>query len=765
MILIILSLLFVYANPFLNTQPIILGEVMNQWAYPNLFTRFSIGSGKLFLWDNFSGGGYSFIGHPQSQIFYPPSFIISLLFSNQLTGTKFLVLLHLFLFGSFATLLLKKLKLKNIAIAAVLCLYLFNSYMSANILNGYLAEIFTLTWLPLVFYFLQCWIQKRETKHLFFAALAFSMQIYAGALFGVHFTLISIGVFFLLFGFTAYKKSRTIQSLLPPLLKGVVFLLLTVCISSPKLLPVLEYQNFSMRSALSLAGAEVHTWNIEQFFDFFTHFLGVTQATNQVLGILIIATNALLLLLLLSYFLVKKKGFFAIFLIVLSVAAFLAIMGKNFPFIDVYKYLYYIIPGFKFNQYPTRFTLLLYFSLPILIGLGITKLLNSKKFYRCILAISVSLFVIATSMYATKYQLDQSHFPKESYMSLPKISQNNFTRWNTTGLGVNYGPQPYIALLNKTHTLNPPYTEMVPVNAYVRTYRLTEEVTDEFLKNKYKTLGVLGVTYEIEQAGYSDFAKKNPYGEFSQNFHDLKIYTLDKFVATIQPIRNPIFFVSRDSFVEGVIKSRAIFLKYISNFLNAYIISVSEKEFASLPKSNNYVIYDSSAKISCVKNDRRCVSIDIKQEEMPDIAKRLSSFYFDKPGIKFKKKSGVDIETLVASSEIENVSSESGINNISYLPGNIQFNVKNSKPTFFAISEFYYPGWVATIDNRGTSIYLGDSMVKVIGITEPGSHLVKLTYDPLSFKLGLVLFFLGTPLILLLLKYFKNLKRLKKLSS
>jgi hypothetical protein len=62
--------------------------------------------------------------------------------------------------------------------------------------------------------------------------------------------------------------------------------------------------------------------------------------------------------------------------------------------------------------------------------------------------------------------------------------------------------------------------------------------------------------------------------------------------------------------------------------------------------------------------------------------------------------------------------------------------------SLLVLSDTYYPSWKAFVDGRKTKIYRADYTFRAIPL-DSGTHRVEFVYDPLSFKLGALLTFLG----------------------
>ena len=54
---------------------------------------------------------------------------------------------------------------------------------------------------------------------------------------------------------------------------------------------------------------------------------------------------------------------------------------------------------------------------------------------------------------------------------------------------------------------------------------------------------------------------------------------------------------------------------------------------------------------------------------------------------------------------------------------------------FLVLSDLYYPGWKATVDGKEVKIFRANYLVRALEL-DPGTHIIRFFYDPLSFKLG-----------------------------
>ena len=83
-----------------------------------------------------------------------------------------------------------------------------------------------------------------------------------------------------------------------------------------------------------------------------------------------------------------------------------------------------------------------------------------------------------------------------------------------------------------------------------------------------------------------------------------------------------------------------------------------------------------------------------------------------------------------------------------YEPSYIKMKVKTSLAGLLVISNTYFPGWKAYVDNRETKTIRTDYAFDGIFLTQ-GDHTVILEYKPLIFFIGLVLTITGLISLLL----------------
>jgi len=93
---------------------------------------------------------------------------------------------------------------------------------------------------------------------------------------------------------------------------------------------------------------------------------------------------------------------------------------------------------------------------------------------------------------------------------------------------------------------------------------------------------------------------------------------------------------------------------------------------------------------------------------------------------------------------------------VDYGPDELVLHAELSRPGYLVYSDSFFPGWRAWIDGTEVTIYRTDGIIKGIVVPD-GDHTVRFLYDPLSYKIGWLLFFLGLILTPFLIKPVRRL--------
>lgn len=77
-----------------------------------------------------------------------------------------------------------------------------------------------------------------------------------------------------------------------------------------------------------------------------------------------------------------------------------------------------------------------------------------------------------------------------------------------------------------------------------------------------------------------------------------------------------------------------------------------------------------------------------------------------------------------------------------YAPNELSFDLENQNNSLFFISDTYYPGWNAYVDGEKTEILRADYTFRAVPL-QNGSQVLEFKFEPISFKIGLLLTLTG----------------------
>ncbi len=90
----------------------------------------------------------------------------------------------------------------------------------------------------------------------------------------------------------------------------------------------------------------------------------------------------------------------------------------------------------------------------------------------------------------------------------------------------------------------------------------------------------------------------------------------------------------------------------------------------------------------------------------------------------------------------ESLVGETAVSIISYEPEQVAIQVESQQEALLLLTDAYYPGWVATINNEPLPIYQVDVLFRAI-IIPVGQYTVTLSFSPQSFAIGRLLSIVG----------------------
>lgn len=115
-----------------------------------------------------------------------------------------------------------------------------------------------------------------------------------------------------------------------------------------------------------------------------------------------------------------------------------------------------------------------------------------------------------------------------------------------------------------------------------------------------------------------------------------------------------------------------------------------------------------------------------------EILERLDNFDFDlRNSIIIEKDAPLEFKN-------EKVIDNSTANITRYEFNSLTIEANMENDGFLVLSDTYYPGWKAFVDNRETEIYRADYLLRAVYVNK-GAHNIVFKYEPVSFRVGLFL--------------------------
>ena len=87
---------------------------------------------------------------------------------------------------------------------------------------------------------------------------------------------------------------------------------------------------------------------------------------------------------------------------------------------------------------------------------------------------------------------------------------------------------------------------------------------------------------------------------------------------------------------------------------------------------------------------------------------------------------------------------------LAYSPNKVLIRATSDKPALLFLSDSYFPGWQARVNNRDEKIYRANYTFRAV-VVPAGNSTVEFTYDPRSFKAGLIISLLSAGVVLVLI--------------
>lgn len=712
-----------------------------RWFFPNLsFTLSQLKSFDLPFWNPYIFAGHPHLANFQTAVFYPLN--IFGFFLNEIVFWHFFRMGPHFLGAFFTYIYLKNLKLKTVA-----ALFGSLTFGFSPLMLTWGEEIVILShsimWIPLILFFLDKYLDTNNPKFLGLFTIFLSTSIFAGFLQASIYSILLITLYLL---FKAGPR-RIFKTKLG--LNFIFCLIFSLTICSVQLLPSFELYLNSTRKVVSwdiLSDSLSPAYYLIALLapDFFgnpaTRNLIQAGSASYYEYILFIGVAALIFAIYAIASQLRNKMIRFYF----GAALIATLLSLDFYF----SRLVVILPiPFLSTAIPNRIIFLSAFSLSILAALGLDVYLRSKsKDYRLVKIIGflAAIYIILIIFLLTTIYFKSLYFAQETknaFISLRNLVMPILIFVTSSTLiifgnfknhlkGISVILVIFISVIHIIFFAHKYFTfverEFIyPENEILDYLRENQQFSRSLSLSGDKLLNNILSKYQIYYPEGYDPATNKRYADFVSLIKSSQVSPKSRTVVELGAIDDVDKFFSSDA------NRKLANLLGIKYFFAEKSKSQILKEF-SLKK----VFEDSNPNGFAVFEDPRVLprAFLVSYFEIIDSGQDSKSIPNKLLADDFNLRETIILDN--PNGEITTKEGEGLTEIISYTPNQVTIKTESGVPKLLFLSDNYYPGWKAKIDNQETQVLRADYTFRAVAVPQ-GTHEVKFFFDSLTFKIGL----------------------------
>ena len=681
--------------------------------------------GQWPLWNPYNFSGNPHLANFQSGAFHPLNFLFFLL--PKIDAWSIIVLLQPLLAGLFTYLFCRELGISKVGSLISAIAFGFCGFIVVWMAYGTLG--YALLWLPLALYAIEKGIHKPSMWTFILISISVAFSIFSG-----HFQT-SIYVILATFAYIVFRRAWILFA----------FWGLGIALAMPQILPSLEFYQQAARSGIFAKG-EVIPWKYLITL-FSPDFYGNPVTRNDWFGHYAEWAGfiGVIPLLLAFWAVIRKRSWGVYFFTGLGTLALSLALPT--PLLDLLVKLK--IPVLSTSA-ASRIISIFSFSGAVLAGFGLDQLIkdwqNKKIFKKAFVFLSIfTIFFLGVwgalfffhPLPGDKLLVAKRNFilPAGIFIAFGGITVLGFwfkKKWRV-GLMI-------ILLLLTVFDLLRFAKKWMPFDPKEYVYPKTALI--EFLANETKGIDRVFGNFGTETQtyfhipsveGYDPLYIKR-YGEFITTAGDRKIGEL---------ARSTVYLNKNGFYTEKILNLLGV--KYVLHTISdgrniwAFPFWQYPNQFELIYRDEKHEVYQNNKSLP-----RAFLVYDFKviKEDQAIINQMLASDFDlgktvvleEQPGIKPLEPAGRE----KGEAEI-----------INYTPTRIDINVKSPKRGLLFLSDNFYPGWKALVDNKPQEIYRADYTFRAVSVST-GEHKIRFFYNPPSFKIGLMISIISLALIGLL---------------
>ena len=710
------------------TDDIFASDMMNE----NLPYRFSLGdalqSGHLPLWIREIYGGFPLLARSDAGICYPLNILLFGLFSPYV-ALNLTILLTIATAGIGMYLFAREIGASTLAGIIAGIAFAFSGYLLSHLKHPSLAN--AACWLPVGLALLERAVKRNDTRALLWFGVVFGLQhlsgntqtaYYSGALYLFYFPLRFLNNQREVRA--ASKKMNASRAVLDVLRNRLTWcfagvLVLGSLLAAIQLIPTYEMVSLSQRSGgVTFQYASSYAYDPKDFWTFLYPYANgdIGNLTYTGKGIFwedYGYVGVVTFLLALSALLLWWRNWHVRFFSIVALVSYLLVLGPATP---AYKFAFDYVPGMNYFRFPTRLLFITDVSLIALASLGLTSLVGrfaagaSKSgeagpwaSRRSLLIQAILLVVVICDL--LYFQLRQNPIVDAAAWTKPpktvEIVKQDSSLFRVYCLGGNHAHKRMFEQAGGWEGDLQPFVEQ-----------------REFIQPSSNVL------YGI--------SSPNGYANLTPNY-----------LVDIWGDQNRAGIITRSASIQGdVFQPIALFWKLMRMYNVKYLTSFWP--FAPAPNLRTLGVYGGAY---FYQNDdflprAYLVGEVLPVEEESSALAMLASEAFD-------PRRSVML-AAVPSNYRQGGSSGGNVEFLRYTTNEAVMKVGTPKDAILVFSDSYYPGWVADVDGRATTLYRANITQRAV-VVPAGEHQVRFRFKPATVLVG---FWISTGSLILFLGCF-----------
>jgi uncharacterized membrane protein YfhO len=712
----------------------ILWDTPNQF-FPKLWYTANVWrAGLIPFWNPFLFNGFPSFADPQSQTFYPFTFVMAF-FTGVSAKVLYLQLVSHYILAGIFMYLFTGYYVKDVGGRVIASLiYMFNGFMINHF--EHLTMIDSVVWLPLILFFLEKGWRCRNVLFFAPAGLCIAFLIFAGHPQSMLYIFSVVGLFALFRCFINNKGRLFSFFPLSVFISAAVF---GILLAAVQMLPTVEFSALSNRSGglqyqLASAGGQLSFQQFLTFFfpDYFGGVHGPYVGSGDIAHSSIYCGVIFLTLVPFSFIKRRVEAFF------FAAAALVALIFSMGEHGFLFKAFFYIVPGFNLFRAPAQARFVFAFFASLLTGMGMEQVASGeglRSFSRYLYWIFAGVLIVILVYISPPDAKVFSNVMLDALLLAIFFYAANivlfYWRKHRISIGVLRVSMVLIAFLDfyvhganaltiGTRIQHKWFEKATPVVAALKEkMRLPhEEKLSPFLSPAELSYGLFRVYVDDELDRHNALMPALPYDYIKLRMMNFNMATMHR-----------IFMV--DGYDPMMVKRYVFFTSLLRDKSYTKFLMLSNVKYVVKQDNTIEVLPDR-------KTMPRSYTVDrIVYRSDPDtIIDTLSEPSFD------VRKEAVVEEPLKLAGGNCRVHGEPRI--VEYAPNKVRLLMQKDCESLLVLSETYYPGWYAEIKNDTTGEITDLKTMRVnycfMGVPVPaGMNEVTFEFKPQSFRRGLMI--------------------------